>query len=239
MFNEQKNVYSILVVDDDVRIRELLGLFLSKHDYKVTLAGNVAEARACIAIQQFDLYIFDIMMPGKEDGLDLAKNLHTQIGSPPIILLTAKDTLEDKVKGLEQGADDYIVKPFEPLELLARINVLLRRRQALRERDVTFKKLYFGDIIFDCQTARLWDENNQEIPLTSTEQILLKILAQNPFNSFSRYDLCNRAGFIVSQRTVDVQVTRLRKKLKDTMKQSKYIKTMRHVGYALYPDSIK
>jgi two-component system phosphate regulon response regulator OmpR len=239
MSNEQKNVYSILVVDDDLRIRELLGLFLSNHDYKVKLAANAAEARACIAIQKFDLYIFDIMMPGKENGLDLAKNLHTQMGAPPIILLTAKDTLDDKVIGLEEGADDYIVKPFEPLELLARIKVLLRRSNASHKNDVAFPKMHFGDIVFDCQTARLWDANNQEIPLTSTEQILLKILAQNPFNSFSRHDLCNKAGFIVSQRTVDVQVTRLRKKLKDTLKQSKYIKTMRHVGYALYPDSIQ
>lgn len=239
MSNEQKNVYSILVVDDDLRIRELLGLFLSKHHYQVTLAANAAEARACIATQPFDLYIFDIMMPGKEDGLDLAKNLHTQPDAPPIILLTAKDTLDDKIIGLENGGDDYIVKPFEPLELLARIKVLLRRSKQTMQTDLEFKKLCFGSVTFDTKTARLWDAENQEIPLTSTEQILLKILAQNPFNSFSRNDLCNKAGFTVSQRTIDVQVTRLRKKLNDTMKQSKYIKTVRHVGYALYPDFIK
>lgn len=239
MSNEQKNVYSILVVDDDLRIRELLGLFLSKYHYKVTLAANAAEARACIATQSFDLYIFDIMMPGQEDGLDLARNLHTQPDTPPIILLTAKDTLDDKITGLEGGADDYMIKPFEPLELLARINVLLRRRAKVIPTSSEFKKLYFGTVMFDTQTARLWDEKNQEVPLTSTEQILLKILAQNPFNPFSRHDLCNKAGFTVGQRTIDVQVTRLRKKLNDTMKQSKYIKTIRHVGYALYPDTIK
>ena len=239
MSNEQKNVYSILVVDDDLRIRELLGLFLSKHHYKVKLAANAAEARACIATQPFDLYIFDIMMPGQEDGLDLAKNLHTQPGAPPIILLTAKDTLEDKITGLEEGADDYLIKPFEPLELLARIKVLLRRSQNTMQPEIDFKKLYFGSVMFDTQTARLWDAENQEIPLTSTEQILLKILAQNPFNPFSRHDLCNKAGFTVGQRTIDVQVTRLRKKLSDTMKKNKYIKTIRHVGYALYPDTIE
>ncbi len=239
MSNEQKNVYSILVVDDDLRIRELLGLFLSKHNYQVKLAANAAEARACIATQPFDLYIFDIMMPGQEDGLDLAKNLYPQPRTPPIILLTAKDTLEDKVTGLEGGADDYIVKPFEPLELLARIKVLLRRGRRTIQTNLEFKKLYFGTVMFDTQTARLWNAEKQEIPLTSTEQILLKILAQNPFNSFSRHDLCNKAGFKVGQRTIDVQVTRLRKKLNDTMKESKYIKTVRHVGYALYPDEIK
>ncbi|MDP2193203.1 MAG: response regulator transcription factor [Alphaproteobacteria bacterium] len=234
-----KDVFSILVVDDDERIRQLLSQFLINHGYRVTGASCAAQARSFIASHSFDLYILDIMMPGSENGLDLAQSLRMNPLCPPIILLTARDTLNDKITGFNHGADDYIIKPFEPLELLARIQAMLRRNQHNLEKLPEKRGLCFGPVEFDAQTARLWNADKQEIPLSSTEQILLKTLAQEPFKPFSRNDLCQKAGFTVGERTIDVQITRLRKKLGDNIKQSQYIKTIRHVGYALYPDILE
>lgn len=225
---------SILVVDDDKRIRELLSQFLSQNGFNVSSAANAAEARAYIATQKFDIHIFDIMMPGQENGLDLLRSLSNN--KTPTILLTAKDTLQDKIDGFEDGADDYLVKPFEPLELLARIKTLLRRSKS--DLPAAESLLNFGDISFDIATSRLRNQDNQEIVLSSTELVLFKILAQSPFHPFSRYDLCNKAGFMVGERTIDVQITRLRKKLNDDAAKPRFIKTIRHVGYALCPDNV-
>ena len=228
----------VLVVDDDMRLRSLLERYLVEQGFIVRSAGNAEQMDRLIERENFHLLVLDLMLPG-EDGLSICRRLRQKENDIPIIMLTAKGDEVDRIIGLELGADDYIPKPFNPRELLARIKVLLRRSKSTMQAEAKFEKLYFGPVMFDTQTARLWNLENQEVPLTSTEQILLKILAQNPFNPFSRHDLCNKAGFTVGQRTIDVQVTRLRKKLNDTMKQSKYIKTIRHVGYALYPDSIQ
>jgi two-component system phosphate regulon response regulator OmpR len=202
--------------------------------FLITKASNSLQARGYLNVQTFDLLILDIMMPGEEDGLMLAKNLR-KTSNIPIILLTAKDELNDRINGLNSGADDYIIKPFEPEELLARIHSLLRRVNAPSD-EIKDMFLKFGNIKFDLKTSRLFDENDEEIFLSSTEQLLLKVLGQNPFKPLSREELAQRAGFIVNERTIDVQITRLRKKLEDDVSQPRYIKTIRHVGYALYPE---
>lgn len=223
----------VLVVDDDLRLRELLGKFLTDYGYRVQTAANAAHARAQLASSQFDIMILDVMMP-LESGTQLltslrgAKSLYKEL---PVILLTAQGGMDEKIKGLISGADDYLTKPFEPKELIARINAILRRTKIKRAAGTD---LIFGEYLFDVEKAALY-KNLQEIRLTSTEQMVLKILAQAPWQPFSRNDLAHRIGFVISERSIDVQINRLRRKLNDST--GKYLKTIRHVGYALCPDS--
>ncbi len=222
----------VLVVDDDLRLRELLSRFLNDYNYRVQTAANAAQARAQLASQQFDMMILDIMMP-LETGTQLlaslrsSQSLYKQL---PVILLTAQDGLDEKIQGLVSGADDYLTKPFEPKELIARIEAVLRRTKVDR---VAGSDLNFGDYLFNVERAALY-KNLVEIRLTSTEQMVLKILAQHPNQPFSRTDLAHRVGFVISDRSIDVQINRLRCKLGDGA--GKYLKTIRHVGYALCPD---
>ena len=223
---------SVLVVDDDLRLRELLARFLSDYNYRVQTAANAAHARARLASQQFDIIILDIMMR-LETGTQF---LHSIRGSQslykqlPVILLTAQDGLDEKIQGLMSGADDYLTKPFEPKELIARIEVILRR---INVKAVVGKDLSFGKYLFNVENASLY-KGSEEIRLTSTEQMVLKILSQHPHQPFSRNDLAHRVGFVISERSIDVQINRLRHKLED--ETGKYLKTVRHVGYALCPD---
>lgn len=221
----------LLVVDDDNRIRSLLVKFLSEQGFRVNAAANAAEARSHMACHTFDALILDVMMPG-EDGIQLTKSLRTTT-RVPILLLTARDQLDDKVNGFDIGADDYLTKPFEPLELLARLKSLIRRSAPV-DLD-TSTMIYFGEYSFDIQTGRL--KNKDELVfLTSTEMILLKTLAQTPRHPFSRDELAQRIGHRVSERTVDVQITRLRKKIGDDPRNPRTLQTIRHIGYALCPD---
>ena len=222
----------VLVVDDDMRIRDLLGKFLIDYSYRVQTAANAAQARAHLASQYFDIMILDIMMP-KETGLELLATMRSAQSSYkqlPVILLTAQDGLDEKIHGLMSGADDYLTKPFEPKELIARIETVLRRTKIQRPAGID---LCLGGYVFKVEKAALF-KNNEEIRLTSTEQMVLRILAQQPFQPFSRTDLAHRIGFIISDRSIDVQINRLRRKLED--ETGKYLKTIRHVGYALCPD---
>jgi two-component system phosphate regulon response regulator OmpR len=221
----------LLVVDDDRRLKDLLVKFLSENHFLVSSAGNAAEARAHLASQPVDLMILDIMMPG-EDGLSLTKSL-SESGSVPILLLTARDTVDDRIHGLEGGADDYLSKPFEPRELLARVRAILRRASP---GEVTeFPELSFGTYRFNQTTSQLTKQDTI-VFLSSTELLLLKILAQNPRKPFSRSDLAQRIGHRVSDRTIDVQITRLRRKIEDDPRQPRYLQTVRHIGYMLAPD---
>lgn len=223
-------------MDDDNRICDLLSTFLERNDFSTLKAPNVIQARGYLNTQTIDLILLDIMMPGSQNGLDLTKQLRADKNNTPIIFLTAKDELQNRIDGLNAGADDYVLKPFEPTELLARIHTILRRTasQFLKpDNDFLYS---FGDAYFCMQTYRLLYNNKKEIGLTSTEQMLLKILSTRPYDAFSRKELATRSGFIVHERTIDVQITRLRRKLKDNMKHPKFIKTVRHIGYALYPD---
>lgn len=221
----------LLVVDDDRRLRELLTKFLLEQNFRVHSAGNAAEARAHLAQQAYDLMILDIMMPG-EDGLELTQKLRQQ-DKTPILLLTARDQLDDRIIGLEAGADDYLTKPFEPRELLARVRAILRRIQG--PENPLNKPIQLGDFLFSPQTNQL-SKGPDNIFLSSTELILLKTLAMSPRQPFAREDLAQRMGHRVSERTVDVQITRLRRKINDDPRAPRYLQTIRHVGYALCPD---
>jgi two-component system phosphate regulon response regulator OmpR len=227
----------LLVVDDDRRLRELLVKFLSENDFLVSSAANAAEARAYLASQSADLIVLDIMMPG-EDGLSLTKSLvkkenHEGGTSIPILLLTARDHVDDRIQGLDVGADDYLTKPFEPRELLARIKAILRRASSATGEPAV--ELTLGAFRFNPETGLLKREE-EVIFLSSTELVLLKILAQNPHKPFSREDLAIRIGHRVSERTIDVQITRLRRKIGDDPRQPRYLQTVRHIGYVLSPD---
>lgn len=229
VFNIVKNLPNILVIDDDQRLRTLLVQFLENSDLRVQAAANAAEARSYLASQSFDVLIVDIMMPG-ESGLQLTQSLR-QIYDVPILLLTARDQIDDKLLGFHSGANDYLTKPFEPAELLARIRVMLKYKKD----PIKLESIHFKDYHFFIETGQLYLQN-KPIYLTSSELILLKTLAQNPRQPFSRQDLAQRMGHRVSERTVDVQITRLRRKMGDNPRQPEILQTIRHIGYALCPD---
>lgn len=223
----------ILVVDDDSRIRKLLCDFLTKAGHNTHPAQNAAEARSVLVTTPIDVMVLDVMMPG-EDGVKLTQSLRKNAAFfGKILLLTARDSIDDRVLGLDAGADDYLIKPFDPKELLARIGALLRRFDGVQESVQTHLKL--GFMTFDCLKGVL--KNGEEsVFLTSSELALLKFMAQSPSKPFTREELAQRIGHRVSERSVDVQIVRLRRKLHDDPKKPCYLQTVRHIGYGLYPD---
>lgn len=219
----------VLIVDDDDRIRSLLKRYLSENGFRTSTACNASEARTLMASVTFDLLIFDVMMPG-ESGLDLTKSVRA-ISNIPVLLLTARGLPEDRIKGLELGADDYLSKPFEPRELLLRVNALLRRTQpAALER----RELKFGDCVFSIGRAEL-RKNGELVRLTAAEASLLKALAQKPREPMSRESLAEQTASAM-ERSIDVQVTRLRKKIEEDPRAPIYLQTVRGIGYALMAD---
>ncbi len=224
----------VLVVDDDRRLRELLTKFLKEAGFRVQAAAAAAEARTQLAAQHFDVMVLDIMMPG-ETGLEFTKSLREGGNQIPILYLTARDSVEDRIEGFDSGGDDYLPKPFEPAELLSRLRAILRR-VALQKPQSVLPFLVFGDLVFHIDEGILQHHNTQ-VFLSSTEIILLRTMAQSPRQPFSREDLAQRIGHRVTDRAVDVQITRLRKKIGDDSKQPRFIQTVRHIGYALCPDS--
>ncbi|OFX08230.1 MAG: DNA-binding response regulator, partial [Alphaproteobacteria bacterium RIFOXYD12_FULL_60_8] len=198
----------ILVVDDDTRLRKLLRDFLSKEGYAVTTAADAKEARERMRTFRFDLIVLDIMMPG-ESGLDLTRSLRNG-DSVPILLLTAMGESEDRIRGLEQGADDYLAKPFEPRELLLRINSILRR--APKVNPVEPSVLSLGAFVYHPERNELL-HNGQPVRLSHAEGQILRVFAERPGDIVSRDELARRTGAEANPRTVDVQITRLRKKI--------------------------
>lgn len=230
----------LLIVDDDERIRSLLAKFLVRHKFLVSSARDAAHARRLLAGLEFDLIVMDVMMPG-EDGISLTRAVR-ETSATPILLLTAKGETEDRIAGLEAGADDYLVKPFEPRELLLRINAILRRMPEPEEADTTPKVLHLGPIRYDIERGELW---HGELPvrLTATEAQLMRIFAATPGEAITRTKLVEdlgrggTAGAGQSQeRAVDVQITRLRRKIETDPKQPRYLQTVRGAGYMLAPD---
>ena len=226
----------VLLVDDDHRLRDLLRAFLQEAHFDVLEASSAAQARSMLASNTIDIMVLDIMMEG-EDGLALTQSLRSDTSYTfPILLLTARDTTHDCVTGLDCGADDYMTKPFEPTEFLARLRALLRRAVTHNEK-ITKESpciLYLGNCTFDLKMHHL-KRDGQDIFLTSTEQALLSILAQTPRTPLSRLELAQRVGHTVSERSVDVQIARLRRKIEDDPHMPRYIQTVRHIGYGLYP----
>lgn len=218
----------ILVVDDDRRIRELLKRYLSDHGFRVTTAEHAAEARARLEGMSFDLLVLDVMMPG-ESGLDLTRDLRTR-STVPILMLTARGDASDRIDGLERGADDYLAKPFEPRELLLRIGTILRRTQAPGAK--RHDEISLGSCRFNVTRGELWNGDRQ-IRLTTREIQLMRIFAANPGKPLSRLDLCDNEA---AERSIDVQINRLRRKLEKDPKNPLYLQTVRGEGYALMPD---
>src|SRR5271163_57438 len=213
----------LLVVDDDTRLGELLRRYLSDSGFRVTIAGDASEARAQLASFAFDLVVLDVMMPG-ENGLDLTRALRRD-GRVPILLLTAMAEPEDRVNGLEQGADDYLSKPFEPRELVLRIRNLLQRRPAA---DVGSKDIRLGGCRFDGVRGELY-RGGDLVHLTAAEAGLLSMLAQKAGQAVSREELSiSLSGNI---RNVDVQMTRLRRKIERDPRFPRYVQTVRGTGY--------
>lgn len=225
----------LLIIDDDERIRGLLQKFLVRNGFWVSAARDAAHARRLLAGLDFDLIVTDVMMPG-EDGISLTRSLRETL-TTPILLLTAKGETEDRIKGLEAGADDYLAKPFEPKELLLRINAILRRVPATIE-DASPKSLTLGDKTYDIERGELWC-GEELVRLTATENQLMKIFSSTPAEPVSRASLVEQLGRDQGQaqeRAVDVQITRLRRKLEADPKQPRYLQTVRGAGYMLAPD---
>lgn len=221
----------ILVVDDDSRLRELLRRYLCDNGFRVTTAEDAAAARVVLASLAFDIIILDVMMPG-ESGLDLVTSLRKD-SDTPVLMLTALGDPSDRVTGLELGADDYLAKPFAPRELLLRLNNVLRRVPAPVADAAPVR---MGDVVFDPGRAEL-RRGGERIHLTTAEAKLLTVLAANLGNTLTRDDLTERSDFNGGSRTVDVQVTRLRRKIEPDPRQPRYLQTVRGEGYVLRSDS--
>ncbi len=220
----------ILVIDDDRRLRELLSRYLGENGFRVTTAENAAAARARLAGLDFDLLIVDVMMPG-ESGLDLTRSLRAD-SRVPILMLTAMGEAEDRIKGFERGADDYLPKPFEPRELVLRIRSILARA---RQPAAASGCLRFGDCAFDTGRLEL-RRGGQVVRLTTAEASLLATFVRHAGRVLSRAELGRISGEPGSDRAIDVQVTRLRRKIEDDPRLPRYICTVRGQGYVLRPD---
>jgi two-component system phosphate regulon response regulator OmpR len=228
----------LLVVDDDARLRELLRRYLSDNGFRVTIAADAKEARANLASFAFDLIVLDVMMPG-ESGLDLTRELRGETGARnggavriPILLLTAMAEPEDRINGLEHGADDFLAKPFEPRELVLRIRNIIERRGVP---DDAARSVRFGVFRFDLARAELF-RGGEIVHLTSAEAGLLSGLAARAGEAVSREDLSQSAPLGGNIRNVDVQMTRLRRKIEPDPRYPRYLQTVRGTGYALKPE---
>ena len=226
----------LLIVDDDERIRGLLKKFLMRSGFLVSAARDAAHARRILAGLDFDLIIMDVMMPG-EDGISLTRSLRETM-TTPILLLTAKGETDDRITGFEAGADDYLPKPFEPKELLLRVNAILRRVPDTTAQDTAPKVLHLGQIRYDIERGEMW-QGEDLVRLTSTESQLMKIFSACPGEAVSRAKLVEDLGRDRGQaqeRAVDVQITRLRRKIEPNPKQPQFLQTVRGAGYMLAPD---
>ncbi len=224
----------LLVVDDDERIRGLLQKFLMRNGFLVTIARDAAQARRLLGGLDFDLIVLDVMMSG-EDGIALTRDLRLRM-TTPILLLTAKGEALSRIEGFEAGADDYLVKPFEPKELLLRINAILRRAPAARVADARPKMLHLGAVRYDMERGEMW-RGADLVRLTATEAQLMRIFAGNAGEAVARHRLVGDNGEGgADARAVDVQITRLRRKIEIDPKQPRYLQTVRGAGYMLQPD---
>ncbi len=222
----ENNKNHILVVDDDNRIRDLLKDYLSENNYIVSTAENADQAKERLNFLTFDIIILDVMMPGKS-GYELTKELKKQIKTP-IILLTAKGEVENRIKGLELGADDYIGKPFEPKELLLRIKNILNKNNKIDLKS----KHNVGAAVIDLNKMIVY-LNNKSTKINNTEKKVLIEMLANPGTTYSREEIGKISG-IVQERSIDVMITRLRQKLELDSKKPKYLQTIRGSGYVLW-----
>ena len=221
-----KNIFHVLVVDDDDRIRELVKQYLEDNNFLVTSAKDALDAKKKLEILKFDILILDIMMPG-ESGLSLTKEIKKN-NSTPIILLTAKGETQDRIKGLELGADDYLGKPFEAKELLLRIKNILYRTQ----KPILADEIYIGNTMINLKKLEI-KINNKIKKINPQEKKVLEKMLESPGKIFSRNDI-GKIINILKERTIDVMITRLRQKIESNPKNPKYLQTIRGSGYVLW-----
>ena len=221
-----KNIFHILVVDDDDRIRELVKQYLEDNNFLVTTAADALDAKKKLEIIKFDILILDIMMPG-ESGLSLTKEMKKN-NQTPIILLTAKGETEDRIHGLELGADDYLGKPFEPKELLLRIKNILNKIQ----KPLLPDEIYIGSALINLKKLDI-KKNKKTIKINPQEKKVLEKMLEFPGKVFSRDDIGKMIN-ISKERTIDVMITRLRQKIESRPKNPKYLQTIRGSGYVLW-----
>lgn len=235
------NAPHLLIVDDDERIRGLLHKFLVRNGFLVTSARDAAHARRLLAGLEFSMIVLDVMMPG-EDGLSLTRDLRAHRLHTPILLLTARGETHERIEGLEAGADDYLPKPFEPKELLLRINAILRRVPESVQAGP--KYLTLGPLRYDQDRGELWS-GESVVRLTATESALMRIFAARVGEVVSRADLIDELGRdrsaatseeTTGDRAIDVQITRLRRKIEPDPREPRYLQTVRGLGYMLAPD---
>ncbi len=222
----ENNKLHILIVDDDDRIRDLLKDYLINNNYIISTAGNAEEAKEKLKYIKFDILILDVMMPG-QSGYELTEEIKKTI-QVPIILLTAKGEVENRIKGLELGADDYIGKPFEPKELLLRIKNIIKYKNKL---DLSSKH-FVGQAEINLNKMTI-NFNNKIRKINNTEKKVLIEMLSNPGKTFSREEIGKISG-INQERSIDVMVTRLRQKLESDPKNPKYLQTIRGSGYVLW-----
>jgi len=221
-----KNTFHILVVDDDDRIRELVKEYLVENNFLVTSARNALDAKEKLKIIKFDILILDIMMPG-ESGLALTKEVKRN-NPTPIILLTAKGEVKDRIEGLELGADDYLGKPFEPKELLLRIKNILNKIQ----KPILSDTIYIGNTLINLKKLNI-KINGKSKKINPQEKKVLEKMLKSPGKIFSRDDI-KKIINISKERTIDVMITRLRQKIESNPKNPKYLQTIRGSGYVLW-----
>ena len=216
----------ILVVDDDDRIRELLKEYLTEENYLISTSNNAENAKQKIEMIKFDIIILDIMMPG-QSGLDLTHSLREKINTP-IILLTAMGEPNERIEGLEKGADDYLAKPFEPKELVLRIQNILKKTES----KIQVNEIEFNEININLKKLVITKKNNF-YKINNTEKIILEKMINSPGQTFSREQI-GKLIKIDKERSIDVIITRLRKKIEDDPKNPKYLQTIRGAGYVLW-----
>jgi len=222
----------ILVVDDDDRIRTLVSRYLNEHGFFAFTASDAAQAKEVLRIAEMDAIVLDVMMPG-QNGRDMTEEIRHD-NDIPVLLLTAMGETEDKISGLQAGADDYLTKPFDPQELVLRLQAILRRRPRAVAKT---QKIKIGHWVFDPDLNELTN-GTQSLRLTDVEGTLLKALASRAGEILNRDELAELCSLDSGERTIDVQVTRLRKKLGEDSKAPKYLQTVRGKGYLLYAEYV-
>lgn len=229
---------TILIVDDESDVREVLQEYFVTHGFTVVGAENAIAAKAMAAQHTIDLALVDIHMPG-EDGLTLARHLRERYAAIAIVMLTSATTVVDRIVGLEMGADDYVPKPFDPRELLARVKSVLRRTSSARRAELGAARVRIGRCVLDVVAHRLTDEKGAEVAMSPLEFDLLKALAEHPNRPLSRERILNlnqQRDWDPFDRSVDLRIMRLRKKIEPDPEQPRFIRTVRNEGYIFVPD---
>jgi len=231
---------TILIVDDEPDVRDVLLEYFVSHGYAVMGAESASVAKTIAAEHSIDLALVDIHMPG-EDGLSLARHLRERYAKIAIVMLTSAAMVVDRIVGLEMGADDYIPKPFDPRELLARVKSVLRRTSSAGRAELGAAKLRIGRCVLDLAAHRLTNEKGEEVAMSPLEFDLLKALAEHPNRALSRERILNlnqKRDWDPFDRSVDLRIMRLRKKIEPDPDHPRFIRTIRNEGYIFVPDGV-